>query len=333
MRRRPKQPGCPRIWLCEQARSSRLNATLNDALTKGASAVADLEKKGGELERTRQRLSEMEASAAARAAASRRIQSEVRRASEASTSGRSRAAGGDLAIGRRCRAVERRCRGRARVAARPGKQSRRESRAPSSQGPETRRERRLRQAAPIAADGARALNAVRKHVATFFLFDDTADDAPARASRHQATAEEPGMAEALEDAVEAKDKRVALIIAILALFLALVGGGRQERPASFDRDRTSKPPTSTISIRRKKSAPAWSRRHRPDGNQPPGRRPIRKSRRRWTSRSPPGRPTIAHYETDKQGRHGGAARSAPRRPPKGANSPTIGSNIMNTPAA
>ena len=33
------------------------------------------------------------------------------------------------------------------------------------------------------------------------------------------------MAEALEDAVEAKDKRVALIIAILALFLALSEAG------------------------------------------------------------------------------------------------------------
>jgi len=33
------------------------------------------------------------------------------------------------------------------------------------------------------------------------------------------------MAEALEDAVESKDKRVALVIAILALFLALSEAG------------------------------------------------------------------------------------------------------------
>lgn len=45
------------------------------------------------------------------------------------------------------------------------------------------------------------------------------------------------MAEALEDAVEAKDKRVALIIAILALFLALSeAGGKNAEHRSTERN-------------------------------------------------------------------------------------------------
>ena len=43
------------------------------------------------------------------------------------------------------------------------------------------------------------------------------------------------MAEPLEDAVESDDKKVALIIAILALFLALAEAGGKECRTSIDR--------------------------------------------------------------------------------------------------
>jgi chromosome segregation ATPase len=134
----------------------RLNAALNDALSKGAITVADLEKKSGELERTRQRLSGMEASAAAREQQVGGSDSEVRRASEVSTQGdlALRAAISQLAddVARLSGAAA----DESVLAAKPARNRRRgDSRAPSSQGPEISQEvapAKLRQLQPTAPE-------------------------------------------------------------------------------------------------------------------------------------------------------------------------------------
>ena len=54
--------------------------------------------------------------------------------------------------------------------------------------------------------------------------------------------------DAIEGATEAEDKRVAVIIAILALFLALAESA-PGRPSTSRRKRTSKRPTCSISTR------------------------------------------------------------------------------------
>jgi chromosome segregation ATPase len=93
----------------------RLNATIAEALAKGAIVVADLEKKNAELERTRQRLSEIEAGGqsdlALREAISR-LAADVARLSGATA---------DISTSEQ----------------KSDKPKRRESRAPSSQGPDS----------------------------------------------------------------------------------------------------------------------------------------------------------------------------------------------------
>jgi chromosome segregation ATPase len=137
---------------------ARLKAELGAALTKSATVVADLEKKNGELDQTRQRLVEIEASAATRQQALEAATTEnsrqrangaardpaqvgsdqdVRRESDANVQG-------DQALRE---AISQLAADVARLneasgdaspsVLRPGKIRRRESRAPSSQGPDT----------------------------------------------------------------------------------------------------------------------------------------------------------------------------------------------------
>ena len=131
--------------------AARLKAELGEALAKGALIVADLEKKNSELASTRQRLSQIEASAATieserqhvngaarhQAPANANADKDIRRDSDA-------AAQGDLAlreaIARLAADVVRLSSAPANAApvpAKPDKIRRREPRAPSSQGPGT----------------------------------------------------------------------------------------------------------------------------------------------------------------------------------------------------
>src|SRR6202021_2973285 len=71
----------------------------------------------------------------------------------------------------------------------------------------------------------------------FLLLGDTAGDRTPAVRQTRLLQRKTGMAEALEDAVEAKDKRVALIIAILALFLALAeAGGKNAQHRSTEQN-------------------------------------------------------------------------------------------------
>ena len=80
------------------------------------------------------------------------------------------------------------------------------------------------------------------------------------------------MAEALEDAVEAKDKRVALIIAILALFLALSeAGGKNAEHRSTEKNIESSDLYNFYQAKKIRAEHDRDR-HRPDGGQPAGRR-------------------------------------------------------------
>jgi chromosome segregation ATPase len=136
---------------------ARLDAELNEALTKGALVVADLEKKDGELQQTRQRISEIEAALAGREQAPEGLVAEQDRRL-ANGVGMS----GDLAlreaIARLAADIVRLSGAPADEASRtPGrsKTKRRESPAPSSQGPDTPKgiaSAKLRQLQPTAPE-------------------------------------------------------------------------------------------------------------------------------------------------------------------------------------
>jgi chromosome segregation ATPase len=137
---------------------ARLNAALDAALSKNTTVVADLEKKNGELDQTRQRLAEIEALAATRQQALEAATAESNRQSANGAARDAAQAGSDKDVRRESdadargdqalrEAISQLAADVARLneasddaspsALRPGKIRRRESRAPSSQGPDT----------------------------------------------------------------------------------------------------------------------------------------------------------------------------------------------------
>jgi chromosome segregation ATPase len=137
---------------------ARLNAELSAALTKSATVIADLEKKSGELDQTRQRLVEIEALAAMRQQALEAATAESSRQSADDGTRDTAPIGSNTSVPRESdadargdqalrEAISQLAADVARLseasgdaspsALRPGKIRRRESRAPSSQGPDT----------------------------------------------------------------------------------------------------------------------------------------------------------------------------------------------------
>ena len=105
------------------------------------------------------------------------------------------------------------------------------------------------------------------------------------------------MAEPLEDAVEAEDKKVALIIAILALFLALSeAGGKNAEHRSTEQNIEASDLYNFYQAKKVRSTVVETAARRLKPSAPPSPTPRR--RRRWTSRSPTGKATIARFEKD-----------------------------------
>jgi hypothetical protein len=138
------------------------------------------------------------------------------------------------------------------------------------------------------------------------------------------------MAEALEDAIEAKDKHVALLIAILALFLALSeAGGKNAQHRSTEQNIEASDlynfyQAKKIRASMVESDVAQMEISRQAASDPKVQEAMDKQIAAWKS-------MISHYETDKK--DGTEVLLEPRSRRWAASCRTIGSSTMNMRAA